>query len=53
MTIHELIVALSAYDPDLTVEIATSPRPDEWYEISDLDTCFNHRGRLVLAINTD
>lgn len=38
---------------DIEVEVATSPKADEWYEIFDVITMENHNGTFVCVLNTD
>ncbi len=53
MNAGELIAKLQHVPPETPVEIATCPRPDEWYEIADCEVGNNHRDHQVFIINTD
>jgi hypothetical protein len=56
MKASDLIAELSEYvrwDRNIEVEIATCPRSDEWYEVSDVERRLNFRGTNVIVINTD
>jgi hypothetical protein len=53
MTVGELIELLSAFSPNFGVEVATSDRKDEWYEIAELEATTNGNGARVVAIHTD
>lgn len=54
MRLHVLKELLDSYDDDtVEVEIATSWRKDEWYEIADVEATTNHRDEPVIVINTD
>lgn len=53
MNIKQLIERLNLLDPELEVEVAMSPRPDEWYQVDSVEKTSNYKGNDVAVINTD
>lgn len=55
MTLRELRDTLNTYGEalDLEVEVATSDRKDEWYELVEVEVTTNFRGQSVFVLHTD
>lgn len=53
MQVSKLIEQLEGLPSNLEVEIATSHRKDEWYEVYDIELSTNVTDNAVVVINTD